>query len=990
MDEFKEQLIIKKSDQLHHEIRTCICELVKISTSSSTSAVDIIPLTNKLTVRIVNFINEFEPRPKLLEAHLAEYIESLTNLYLSSKYPIIKSSIGEIVYNFAKIRQFKQVALYFSSDLYIINKLIRLSSELTNEFEIFLCLIWLCNLVLVPFNFNNIDPDLLNKLYEIGQRNLRKYNNGSKNQVISLILLSRLLSRGDCQALLDKYFEHTKVNWLNESDTSKLGYYLCINKLLKRKQLCEEQLSVIYHLIIDDLLFSPSHQSVLNILYLIKILSKLAIYYIKTGSYPQVQDIVNNLINDIMNNMINQFDTNLRYAFAKSLSAIIKQLSFSATNYQDQLIKYVIDQLELPQNYDDINIAKTHSILLTLGYITLTKSLPERYVSQLLDICHYCLFIKIRRLSFNLGTQLRDSSTFIIWTICRTTKSPPPSKIVGIFLDLLRVLVFDQDLTLKRCSIAVLQELLGRFGNIIVPIGDDHTRGETIIGIMEVFNELSLVNKTVSYQVIDLLYSKIDLSFLIEGLVDHISEYDGNGKYLCKLLQQPRELELSPRQEYDIGTITNKLVRANRWHILFDFPEVPTELLHSTFANFTYSETKEAMILGYLKFLISYKFPTDSDWDNLFKIMNKSEYTSEFQVLFSKLDTIPEDSLFDHVQFSSTLSNCLFNYRHFSQVELSMIVKIMRNEKIDAEIRSNLINNLSDNFQFHNLNVASLYDLFDDYTTTEQGDVGSKIRLAMIRLVGNNIEYFFGNDMIKLKLIRLSGELMDRIRHRLFELLHLLDRDTIDEISLKDHYWSELFNYYGELQEGREREEFWKGLVFSVGSFTGNQQIINDAFNELLRFQPNLDDFRILTSFLKLDKNSPSRTLKCISMTLNLFLKLLTANFRFPSGIDYNGLFIKCYNLHINTGNLTRVTTVLRIFYYLSKVDTSLKQKIYDRLFWLLTKHKSPKIKILVGQEVLFEIVNDLQDLEALSRYDEINWDELSEEDIVFIKSILH
>ena len=40
-------------------------------------------------------------------------------------------------------------------------------------------------------------------------------------------------------------------------------------------------------------------------------------------------------------------------------------------------------------------------------------------------------------------------------------------QLTTIFTDLIKLLIFDQELLLKKCSIAVLQELIGRYGQQI-------------------------------------------------------------------------------------------------------------------------------------------------------------------------------------------------------------------------------------------------------------------------------------------------------------------------------------------------------------------------------------------------------------------------------------------------------------------------------------------------------------------------------------------
>ena len=59
-------------------------------------------------------------------------------------------------------------------------------------------------------------------------------------------------------------------------------------------------------------------------------------------------------------------DYNLRYCIAKALSNIVDKLSNYAINYQQQLIEFILSNLDIT---DDVSISKNHTILLTLGYL---------------------------------------------------------------------------------------------------------------------------------------------------------------------------------------------------------------------------------------------------------------------------------------------------------------------------------------------------------------------------------------------------------------------------------------------------------------------------------------------------------------------------------------------------------------------------------------------------------------------------------------------
>ena len=139
MDDFEnEQILTKKSVQLHNDIDSLISKLESLVEAVDIASQDKQRLIQITTTKINLIINEFETNPKLLDSHLQNYITRLCDLYLNQLS--IRSHCGEIVYNLAKIRQMKNIILYFPSDLYLINKILSIVTTTTkaNEFITFL------------------------------------------------------------------------------------------------------------------------------------------------------------------------------------------------------------------------------------------------------------------------------------------------------------------------------------------------------------------------------------------------------------------------------------------------------------------------------------------------------------------------------------------------------------------------------------------------------------------------------------------------------------------------------------------------------------------------------------------------------------------------------------------------------------------------------------------------------------------------------------
>lgn len=947
MDDLNIQ-VIKKSPQLHAEISNLIASLRHaLQESESNRRV----LFQSLTTKLVAIINEFELQPRLLEKQLGSYVKELSELFLENV--LIGEFIGNIIYAIARVCTFKTVALFFSSDVYLFDCLLERCHD-SSEAVRFVCLLWLCNLVIVPFPIKTIRVDLPELLKKTAQVSLTRFANISRTQVAALILYSRLLSRPDCLDMLDSFLDSMVNYWPKGGSSQKLGTFLVVNKLLKRVQISQSHVTGVYSCIIGDLL--ESQISNMSLVYSIKILSKLTVSHITGGLFVNAAELINNLVNDILLSDVT-FETNLRYAMAKALSTITKQLSYTAVNYQNQLIQFILDLVDPKET----NVPKLHTVLLSLGYISLSKNLPVQFQIDCIELARQHLFFKVPKGTILIGSQIRDSACFLIWSIVRNLKHAGPT-LAEVFADLLQMLVFDE-LLLKRCSIAVIQEMLGRVGKDLVQATD---KGEFIVNFVAKLGNLRL-DQHVNYQFIDVLYHDIDLSFLIIPLVDSICEEDGDGHYLNKLLNQPPALELVPKTTANFDEIRSKLKMANKWHILFQLDAFNEG--YCAFDNFVFDESKLDMVKGYL-YSLKYKQLSELDWHNLLKILKYGNLVGEMREVVSHQKELPMREVLYHLPHDRNLSCTVFYFPNLDRNQYQLLISIMKDERVDAVVRANMITNLGENLPTY-FKLEDIYSLFDDYTTTDQGDVGSKVRIAAINLV---LKIGLLDESIKLKLIRLSGELMDKIRQLSFTVLTGLDFS-----------WARLLQYYHGLEDQESRVQFWRGITFTCGSFIGNIKIINEAFCELLSYRPKVGDFNILLGFLNRTENASKRDVKLVSMVLQMILKMFDANYQFENKPSYQELFVKCYNLHINTRNLTRVKTVLRIFVHISQRCPKLRLRVYDRFLWILKHHPSKELRAFVGETILFEVV----DSTSFSRYEIVDWFDINHSDLEFIEGVL-
>lgn len=1014
--EFNELGLTKKSDQL---LTTLVGHVNRLKSRHDHPTIE----------SIVKLINEFEAGPDFLDPKLSEIISFLSTLYLEEYKLNLSSSeltrkIGLLVYQVAKVRGPKVVTRFFSSDVYLVLTLIELiQNQNLDKNEVFLNLLWLSNLVMVPFPFKK---DMIDSFFQIGLDNLEKYTNGSKNQQCALILLSRFLSRPDLilMGYLGEYFAGLFRTWSDIDDSVKLGHFMIINKLLKACPKTElfPFVEPVYQNIIQFELVNlhVTAPSSLNLCYIVKILSKLGQHYAMRKDFTKVSLVFNNLI-DVFRLNGDSFDTNSRYAMAKSWNNLTGQLR-RVVNYHEQLVIYILKQLELeldilepsdyvaPEintffmldlNYDDISIPKYHTILLFLGYALLSKSLRPHLFPTVLSLVHRTIFTSQQRYNLNLGTQLKDSSCFVLWAMLRCLtkdeyqllETANEGMFRRIFLDVLEVSICDKDLIIRRCGIAVIQEFVGRFGTFLVPAiagttgsssGSSPT-GEISIKIIELFTPSSVSTITDSLAILtSLIPIGLDKSLAVNMLVRNLIANDNDFEYQKHLSSKMNEL-LSGAG-VDIEPIVNALDKVThriyfKSQLWFHFEPTPKHSSEVTLAQFN-SDIVEDFLM-FLQYCAKVKY-LDNQEELFRKIIHKKQDISSglidlFKLMAAKNIAISQNVFISFLQhFTVPLAKSIFYLHHMDQVQLGSLVEIIHSSHINHEIRAELIKGIHINYPLLILcshlsldtELADMVCLLNDYTTTEQGDVGSQIRSSMLDFITEHPAKFRQLNPTLLEcLIRISGESMAKLRHKAFTLLLKyyeieLDTSTLDE----SEYYRRLFKFYhGNVHNlpADQALSFWKGIVFSIGGLTGDSGNIRNSYKAFLKYLETCDPetqkqiFKHLFGVITKKKPELQRTQKEYLQGLNTIIKLFESNIAFPP--EYlSPLYAKCYNLQINTNTMTRIKLTIKVMQYLVlQQDSKVRTSSIKRVMGLMKTHKSEQIRKYC-LEVVYELVVEM------------------------------
>lgn len=1017
-------------------------------------------------LKVKTQFNEYEELPRLLDGDLQWYIATITDTYLGLRKSDLPTqnrtelceSLCELVYVLAKVRGYKFVLNFFDNDVYMIRKLLDiLQDDYVGDFETYTVLLWLSSLVMVPFPLTTIECNIEQQISTMAAKHMALHTNASKCQVMALALLSNLVTRPDCTHLLKEYVQSISDEWATMLAEHKLGHLLALNQILKRHsrlEVCELAEHILTMVVVHDLAQLKHNLAYrvnsMHVLYLVKISSKICRISISRDNYDSVSLIVNSYIHDIMSTLGERLDAKLRETIAKNLSRIVSYLNAKAVNYADQLVWFVIGQLGVPElqgntfqtlNFtpESFDMSRYHTVTLFLGFLALTKAVSSSFIPTIISVFHSTCTISKRTYYSATGSQIRDSSCFCAWAVLKSLSvddfaalgSADPSMWDSVFLDLMAVTIFDEDFTIRRCGIAVLQEFVGRFGSQYFrekfPGMDDNDIGVLTLSFIERFGSSTVGNLHDSHE---LITGVLDLGIPASVFLGPLHEETTNkevpfefrklgSRYLSPLMEKQSRVQWNVPKMFNISDIVadvRELFQNGDHASLYTLAELylhghlskhDTDLISRMVCDISLeghheiSTKAESLLHWYnVEMLLTSKLDPNLGQNVIAMSMlaPTSSLTQELSEVFSFLANsaslaVSLDTLFRHLSRGSTLLARTSVPYILAQDGTEQILYTVTDFSVDADVRSDIIGALSGLLTepVHPTVSSIVLDLLDDYTLTNQGDVGLKVRGACILLVEENLAIFqsVGPDLER-KLVRLAAEPMDRIRVASFRLLCKVKQETrFDshfDIYMSDYrlYFDDLGQFYESHVDDTLRPAFWKGMVHTAGALKGNNTLINISFRRclLLVYRESADIVVMeLARFLRIPPQQKvvslsQRTKKTFNTTLNFLGKLFDCFVLFGPKFEFNTLYVRAYNLHINNSDLTRIGLVLRVLQFLATWGTphDIQSRSRARLCWLTCFHPSDKIRVS-SAESLFEVANELDpEHSILNILDSTDW----------------
>lgn len=969
--ELDEIRVAKISNVLHNDIQD------QIQSHSSS------PEKAKNLSLLLNNINQFQPCPQLLDKHLKQYVETLLKYYIDGN----QKWVCEVFYTFGKIVTSKKMLNFMKTDVNLIPIIISKihQSEQIHWHEQYLLLCWISVLCLAPFKLDALQSDAKDRIFETGLYYLKQ---SGPLQPLGARVLASLIMRSDCEDMFEKFMTTMVNDFSDANDVIQQGYLLTLNVALQK------DFSMKFKTCLDDILrFIKSFEnSEKNVDLIIKIYSKIVKYLIDLDAYDQIEDIISYFMENFSNR-----STDSRFLISRKFVKLVNLLD---SCFRIEIMVDMINSTKelLQESYETINSDKLHTHLLVLAEFLRQALIDKSSYKDIEEILDKTLYFQQSRITFIAGSNIRDASNFICWSLFKYNKDIEIGIAQSVFLKLLFVACFDKEIMIRRSSTAALQELIGRYGSKIwEQYYPDEENSAKNIRLIEILDYVDLGSIEKSYFDIP---SKVLLIFpdIRERFINFLSQCIYNvDDDIVKMSAKALRLLLDGQSQNLIDSIithhitTNQNKKFNTFIALAEILPLSKNGVHLDKLAPKFQETKLNhhkdpifILTSYLSLLntmleLGYQMH-DFLFENLFEAI-RVDNDGIRSILIGiagkiSLDSKNWEKWLYYMRNNNINTSSSVGYLQDFGSKVGDVMVLLSNDRVDASTKASIISSISGFLQKNSLptkTLAKIIDNLDDYTISEQGDVGNKVRIETIKLIDTNLEVFKTEELSKLmipKLLRLSCEPIDKTRYESLKLLHKIHNSTIPDFISSDEYFTHLLKFYQlhYIQDKETSKDFWRGYIFTCGAIKATDSLIISSLKCFLRFYQSLDEamqkeillqlaaiIKIEPLLLKGNNSKSQRFNKTILVGLQFWSRIFESNIKLPSNFPLKGFHIRIFNLHLNTKNIVRLTNSIKIFGYLAQLG--LRESL-ERLCWLTTKHPIARVRVLASEE-LFNIYNE-------------------------------
>eukprot|EP00760_Papus_ankaliazontas_P035568 PhM_4_TR7903/c0_g1_i1/m.45125/K21767/TBCD; tubulin-specific chaperone D len=399
-----------------------------------------------------------------------------------------RHDVARVLYCISKVVGYKTLVPFFPHDVRCVTSVTAtlanwyMDPKQMHEWEVaYVLLLWLCNVVLVPFALDSFDDELCPKLIQLSKLLLAETSRARDG---AAFLVAKLFSRPDTAKQCGAF-----VNWAvgilqapEPQPTLCTGIMMALAQLLKIAK--RQELLQYVELLEPAILDSEGANDASVFRYKVKATQRLGVLYVPPNaavwryqkkrqtllkgavkaertSSPQddewdVPEAMESVL-DIILRALRHPDTVVRWSAAKGIGRLCSRLPYTAATEVQEALKDLFSVKE-----DD---AAWHGGCLALAELVrrgliLPSSFPS-FMPFLIEALQY----DTMRGSHSVGAHVRDAGCYVAWSLARAYDPDVLSDYVnGLSSALLFAASYDREVNVRRAAAAAFQECVGRLG----------------------------------------------------------------------------------------------------------------------------------------------------------------------------------------------------------------------------------------------------------------------------------------------------------------------------------------------------------------------------------------------------------------------------------------------------------------------------------------------------------------------------------------------
>ncbi|GAA6060441.1 hypothetical protein JCM10212_000034 [Sporobolomyces blumeae] len=448
--------------------------------------------------RMCQQLDEYQEQSYLLDPALESLVSPLIHLVRDhvlacstepSSLPIAQPRVhrvARVLYFITKVRGGKTVLRFFPHEVTDLVHLLSLFSPSTlpsdaptidplshTTWELrYVLLLWLSLCVRLPFDLSKLHEGTATKIVESGERWLGK---SGKEREGGIEVLARFYARQD--APLEDLVEKCQAELQKDDNllfSSGLVQTLCIVLKTSTPSHLSPHFSSLYRLLAFVPSDSPSTGAVLG-KYRLKLAGRLALMRLgnKAGSEDDVPEEVEVVLGELLEGLSHP-DTIVRWSAAKYLARLTSPLPAS---FASDVLSSILSLFEECLSEADRTEHGLQGACFAFGEMgrrgIMTSGAED--TGRLLEGVMQALLFDRRRNMQTIGTSVRDSAAYVLWSLARTLTPAEVQPFAQRLAErLVCVALFDREVSIRRAASAAFQEGVGRWG--VFPHGIDVLR----------------------------------------------------------------------------------------------------------------------------------------------------------------------------------------------------------------------------------------------------------------------------------------------------------------------------------------------------------------------------------------------------------------------------------------------------------------------------------------------------------------------------------